>query len=85
MVAIGIPVVTLAAGSNDGIQLGDRFEVFHILSEIKDPVSGEVLDSKVEKAGDLVITSVRERIASGQYSGGRVSVKNFLARKVQQQ
>jgi curli biogenesis system outer membrane secretion channel CsgG len=78
-------MVTLAAGSNDGIQLGDRFEVFHILSEIKDPVSGEVLDSKVEKAGDLVITSVRERIASGQYSGGRVSVKNFLARKVQQQ
>ncbi|MGA2186564.1 MAG: CsgG/HfaB family protein [Bryobacteraceae bacterium] len=78
-------VVTLAAGSNDGIQVGDRFEVFHILSEIKDPVSGEILDSKVEKAGDLVITSVRERIAFGQYSGGPVSVKNFTARKVQQQ
>jgi hypothetical protein len=78
-------VVTLAAGSRDGIQVGDRFEVFHILSPIKDPVTGEVLDSTVEKAGDLVITSVRDRIASGHYSGGPVSVKNFLARKVQKQ
>ena len=75
--------VTLAAGSNDGIQVGDHFEVFHIISEIKDPVSGEVLDSKVEKTGTLVITSVRERIAMGQYSGGPVSVKNFTARKIQ--
>jgi curli biogenesis system outer membrane secretion channel CsgG len=78
-------VVTLAAGSNDGIQVGDRFEVFHILSEIKDPVSGEVLDSKVEKTGEMVITSVRERVAFGQYSGGAVSVKNSTARKIQQQ
>jgi curli biogenesis system outer membrane secretion channel CsgG len=77
-------VVTLAAGGNDGIQVGDRFEVFHVISEIKDPVSGEILDSKVEKAGDLVITSVRDRIAIGQYSGGRVAVQSFLARKVLQ-
>ena len=78
-------VVTLAGGSNDGIQVGDRFEVFHIISEIKDPVSGEVLDSKVEKTGEMVITSVRDRIAMGQYSGGPVSAKNFTARKIMQQ
>ncbi len=78
-------VVTLAAGSNDGIQVGDRFEVFHIISEIKDPVSGEILDSKVEKSGDLVITQVRDRVAFGQYSGGPVSVKNSTARKIQAQ
>jgi curli biogenesis system outer membrane secretion channel CsgG len=76
--------VTLAAGGNDGIQVGDRFEVFHIISEIKDPVSGEVLDSKVEKTGEMVITSVRDRVAFGQYSGGTISVKNSTARKVQQ-
>jgi len=77
-------VVTLAAGGNDGIQVGDRFEVFHVISEIKDPVSGEILDSKVEKAGELVITSVRDRIAIGQYSGGRVAVQSFIARKMLQ-
>jgi len=77
--------VTLAAGSNDGIQVGDHFEIFHILSEIKDPVSGEVLDSKVEKTGEMVITAVRERVAFGQYTGGPVSVKSSTARKVQPQ
>jgi len=77
--------VTLAGGSNDGIQVGDRFEVLRIVSEIKDPVSGEVLDQKVEKTGEMVITSVRDRIAMGTYSGGPVSAKNFTARKILQQ
>jgi curli biogenesis system outer membrane secretion channel CsgG len=76
--------VTLAAGSNDGIVAGDRFEVFRIISEIKDPVSGEVLDQKVEKAGEMVIGSVRDRIASGSYAGSPVNAKDYLARKVMQ-
>ena len=76
--------VTLAKGSNDGIAVGDRFEIFRIVSEIKDPVTGEVLDQKVEKSGELTITSVRERIASGQYSGGPVATKSYVARKVLQ-
>jgi curli biogenesis system outer membrane secretion channel CsgG len=76
--------VTLAAGANDGIAVGDRFEVFRIVSEIKDPVSGEVLDQKVEKSGELTITSVRDRIATGQYSGGPVAPKTYTARKILQ-
>jgi hypothetical protein len=74
--------ITLAAGSNDGIVAGDRFEVFKILSEIKDPVSGEVLDKKVEKSGELVINTVRDRIASGTYTGGPVAAKTSVARKI---
>jgi curli biogenesis system outer membrane secretion channel CsgG len=76
--------VTLAAGANDGIAVGDRFEVLHIVSEIKDPVSGEVLDKKVEKSGELTITSVRDRIATGTYSGGPVAPKTYVARKILQ-
>ena len=74
--------VTLAAGGNDGIVAGDRFEIFKILSEIKDPVSGEVLDKKVEKTGELVINNVRDRIASGTYTGGPVAAKTSVARKI---
>jgi curli biogenesis system outer membrane secretion channel CsgG len=74
--------VTIAAGSNAGIAVGDRFDVFRIISEIKDPVTGEVLDSNVSKLGELVITSVRERIASGQYTGGAVTAKDGLVRRV---
>ena len=76
--------VTLAAGSNDGIAVGDRFEVFKILSEIKDPKTGEVLDQKVEKAGEMVISAVRERIATGNYTGGAVAAKTSVARKIMQ-
>jgi curli biogenesis system outer membrane secretion channel CsgG len=74
--------VTLAAGANDGVAAGDHFEVFHVLSEIKDPVSGEVLDKKVEKTGDLTIATVRDRIATGTYSGSPISAKGFIARKI---
>jgi curli biogenesis system outer membrane secretion channel CsgG len=75
-------VLTLAAGSNDGVLIGDRFDVFRIVSDYKDPDTGEVLDRQVEKTGDLVITSVRERVASGAYTGAIVTSKNGLARKI---
>jgi len=76
--------LTLAAGGNDGIQVGDHFEVFRVISEIKDPTTGEILDSKVEKKGELVITQVRDRIAIGQYSGAPITVQASVARKIMQ-
>jgi curli biogenesis system outer membrane secretion channel CsgG len=72
-------LVTIAAGSNQGVQVGQHFEVFKIVSEIKDPVTGEVLDNNVERLGELVIATVRERIASGQYTGA-VAAKGALVR-----
>jgi curli biogenesis system outer membrane secretion channel CsgG len=80
--AVSGSTVTLAAGANEGIAVGDRFEVFKIVSEVKDPITGEVLDLDVQKSGELVISSVRERIASGQYTGGPVAAKTHLARKM---
>jgi curli biogenesis system outer membrane secretion channel CsgG len=74
-------VVTSAAGTNQGVAVGDRFEVFRIVSQIKDPVTGEVLDNKTEHLGVLVINSVRDRIASGPYTGSAVSNKDGLVRK----
>lgn len=75
--------MTIAAGSNDGVQAGDRFDVFKILNEIRDPVTKEVLDLNVEKTGTLVIATVRERIAVGQYAGAPVTTANGLVRKQQ--
>jgi curli biogenesis system outer membrane secretion channel CsgG len=74
-------VVTIAAGANEGVAVGDRFEVFRIVSQIKDPVTGEVLDNKTEHLGVLVINSVRDRIASGSYTGSAVTNKDGLVRK----
>ena len=51
--------IYLAAGSNDGIQQCDKFEVSRVVKEIKDPSTGEVLDLQVEKVGELMVTEVR--------------------------
>jgi curli biogenesis system outer membrane secretion channel CsgG len=74
--------VTIAAGSSQGVVVGDRFDVFRIVKEIKDPVTGEVLDHEVVRLGELVIATVRERVAYGSYSGSPVSEKTSIARKV---
>jgi curli biogenesis system outer membrane secretion channel CsgG len=75
------PAVTITAGSNDGVLAGDRFEVFRILSTIIDPQTKEVLDNQVEKTGDMVITSVRERVSTGQYTGSPIAPDKGLVRK----
>ncbi len=74
--------VTIAAGLDQGVEVGDRFEIFRIVKEIKDPVTGEVLDNQVAKLGELVITSVRDRISIGAYTGAAVTTTDGLARKI---
>jgi len=57
------------AGSQAGVAVGDQLTVFHKGKEIKDPATGEVLDVQVDQIGTITITSVRDRIATGTYSG----------------
>jgi len=61
--------MTINAGSQAGIQNGQQLKVYHKGKEIKDPVSGEVLDVQVNQIGTLTITNVRDRIATGTYAG----------------
>jgi len=74
--------VILAAGANDGVQVGDRFEIGHIVRQVLDPTTKEVLDIVTEKVGVLVITSVRDRTATGNYTGQPAKV-NDSAKKIQ--
>lgn len=73
-------VLTLNVGANDGVSAGDVFEVLRIVREVKDPVTKEVLDVVTEKTGEMTITSVREKIATGNYSGSAAQ-NGFMARK----
>ncbi len=70
--------ITITAGSGAGITNGMKLTVFRKGKEIKDPTTGEVLDVQTERIGDLVITSVRERIASGTYSGAAAKVGDVV-------
>ncbi|MBI3470199.1 MAG: hypothetical protein HY013_02445 [Candidatus Solibacter usitatus] len=72
--------LVITAGSNDGVAVGDKFEVSRVIREVKDPNTKEVLDVVTERVGDLVITTVRDKVSTGAYTGQPVKV-NDMARK----
>lgn len=65
-------------GANAGVQMGQVFDVLHVGDEIKDPVTGEVLDVMTTPLGTMVITDVRDRIATGSYTGPEVVVGDMV-------
>jgi curli biogenesis system outer membrane secretion channel CsgG len=71
----------IGAGSGDGVNAGEVFEILHVDREVKDPLTKEVLDRVTTKVGELSISSVRPKVASGTYTGSPVSVQGFIARK----
>jgi curli biogenesis system outer membrane secretion channel CsgG len=72
--------LTLNVGGNDGVNVGETFEILRIVREVKDPVTKETLDVVTEKTGEMTITNVRDKIATGSYSGSAPQV-GFMARK----
>ncbi len=73
-------VLVISAGANDGVNVGETFEILKILREVRDPVSKEILDTVTQKTGEMTITSVRDKIATGNYTGSAPGV-GFIARK----
>src|SRR5260370_1218920 len=74
--------VVISAGTNDGVNVGDSFEVLKVLREVKDPVTKEVLDRITEKVGDLRINAVRDKVSTGAYSGQPAQVGYVVRKKL---
>jgi curli biogenesis system outer membrane secretion channel CsgG len=72
--------LVIAAGANDGVNVGEVFEIHEIVREVKDPTTKEVLDRITNKVGEMTITSVRDKIATGNYTGSPAKI-GFVARK----
>ena len=78
----------LSVGGNDGVQVGDHFEIHQILKEVLDPETKEVLDKQTVKVGDFVVSTVRDKVSIGQYGGQPLSTaalgtaKGYAARLV---
>jgi curli biogenesis system outer membrane secretion channel CsgG len=73
--------IVITAGSNDGVNAGDVFEVLRSVREVKDPTTHEVLDRITEKTGELTVVSVRDKIATGAYTGSAAQVGFIVRRK----
>ncbi len=72
--------MVIAAGANDGVNVGETFDILRVVREVRDPQTKELLDTITDPAGTLTITSVRDKIATGTYVGKPAAV-NFIARK----
>jgi len=65
--------VYLALGSNDGVLRGDRFEIQQIKNEVVDPQTKEVISVEADKVGELVVNTVEDKAAIGNYGGQPLS------------
>jgi curli biogenesis system outer membrane secretion channel CsgG len=75
----------ISVGGNDGVQVGDHFEIHQILSEVLDPDTKEVLDKQTVKVGEFVVATVRDKVSIGQYGGDPLQptyAKGYAARLV---
>jgi len=70
--------MTINAGSSSGVAAGMKLTVLRKGKEIKDPVTGEVLDVQTDRIGEMTVTTVRERIATGVYTGAPAKVGDMV-------
>lgn len=70
-------MVYVNRGARDGVAPGQTF-VIGRAQQIRDPDTGEVLDTSIEKAGTIVIESVKEKISIGRpVEGGEMIEKGM--------
>jgi curli biogenesis system outer membrane secretion channel CsgG len=85
--AVSGKTVYLNVGANDGIQVNDRFQIGLIVREVRDPATKELLDVEVSPLGELVISNVRDKTASGVFGGPTLkdpstAKEKYSARKI---
>lgn len=55
--------IIVRGGTEDGMQTGYEFNVYRPGSELRDPTTGELLDTEMKKLGRISVTKVKEKIA----------------------
>jgi curli biogenesis system outer membrane secretion channel CsgG len=56
--------VILNIGSKDGVKVGMVFDVLHIIEEVRDPETGEVIDEISEVVAEIKVTEVKDKSAT---------------------
>lgn len=64
-------------GAREGVTTSQSFIVGHT-EELRDPDTGELLDVSMEKAGEIIIESVKEKISIGRATEGAEKIKKGM-------
>ena len=77
--------VYLSAGTESGLQIGQKLKVFSQGSEIKDPDSGLVIGHEEEEIGQVEIAShAGEKLSIANVVKGRTPQKGYICRLVEE-
>jgi hypothetical protein len=74
--------ITLSAGSDAGVAVGDVFEVHKITRQVKDETTGEVLGIRTQKVGTIKVSEVDKRFAFAKIETGEGFEAGLLVREV---
>ncbi|MBF0559160.1 MAG: hypothetical protein HQL08_10310 [Nitrospirae bacterium] len=69
--------VYINRGSREGVAPGQNFQVGHT-EQLRDPDTGELLDSSMERVGKIVVESVKEKISIGKAVEGRNRIERGM-------
>jgi hypothetical protein len=79
--AVSGNTVILNVGINEGVNVGDVFVIAKSTGDVKDPVTGNVLDRILENKGEMTVTTVKYRVSIGTYTGTPAEPKDIARRK----
>jgi curli biogenesis system outer membrane secretion channel CsgG len=74
--------ITLNAGSEVGVAVGDTFDVYKVARVIKDPETGEVLGTKTAKVGTIKVTEVDKKFSFATIVSGEGFEAGAIVREV---
>ncbi len=63
-------IVTISAGTNQGIKIRDKFDVFSLNTSFNDPITKQSLGEKWVRQGVIKIKTVSEHFSEGEVIGG---------------
>ncbi len=72
--------IYLNKGANEGVKVGDLFEVYRPGQEIRDPDTGAVLDVEETLIGKIIVTEVKEKVAIAASQSGTGFEKGDVVR-----
>jgi len=74
--------LTLNAGTELGVEVGDLFEVFKVTKVIKDPETGAILGKKTAKIGTIKVTQVEKKFSLASVIEGEGFDTGAIVREV---